>query len=247
MAATGNSAFIGKICWLGAVVLLSLPLTPGSSVAQWRFDHFTTGFRLEGAHRLAECESCHTDGMFAGTPTDCVGCHSQASRTNATSRPQTHITTTDRCDACHRPTAWVGITRVDHLETLGSCNNCHNGRKADGKPPMHLPTSDQCEDCHRTTSWLPAAFEHSGIVGGCFSCHDGMTATGKPVTHIPATNLCEDCHNAFSWSPVSRVDHLQVLGVCSSCHNGVIATGQHPQHIVTSEECDSCHNTLAWQ
>ena len=236
-----------ELCRLGILALLLLPVVPGQADAQSTFDHFTTGFRLDGAHRVAECESCHTDGLFAGTPTQCSGCHTQAGRINATSKPAVHVTTTDRCDACHRSNAWVAVSRVDHLEVLGTCISCHNGRKANGKPVNHLPTSDQCDDCHRSTAWVPAAFDHAGIAGACFSCHNGAIAMGKPVNHIPATDLCEDCHNTITWSSVSRIDHLQVLGTCSTCHNGMIATGQHPQHTPTTAECDTCHNTIAWR
>ena len=225
---------------------LSLEVSAQSSVSS-TFDHFTTGFRLEGAHQFAECESCHVDGMFTGTPTQCVGCHSSSNRVRASTKPPQHILATEQCDACHRPAGWVPIVRMDHLEAVGTCFSCHDGRRAMGKPPNHLPTNDVCDNCHRTITFSPARFDHAGIVGNCFSCHNGTTANGKPPTHIPATNICEDCHNVVMWSPVARVDHLQVLGTCSSCHNGVIAQGQHPGHIPTTEECDSCHNTVSFR
>lgn len=234
-----------RLAGLGAVLLLIV--VASSTSAQSTFDHFTTGYRLEGAHRFADCESCHVGGVFSGTPVNCVDCHAQSSRVNATSQPPFHVIASDRCDACHRPSDWLSILRVDHLEVFGECSSCHDGRRAGGQPPDHLPTNDQCDNCHRTTAWVPAAFDHSGIVSACFSCHNGMLATGKPANHIPATNACEDCHNTLTWSPVGRVDHMQVMGTCSSCHNGVIAMGQHPQHIPTTAECDACHNTIAWR
>ena len=153
MAWVRKGALAAGICQLAVLALLLIPVAPQRSVAQSTFDHFTTGFRLEGAHRFAACESCHTDGMFAGTPHHCAGCHSQSSRSNATSQPQTHITTSNRCDACHRPNTWVGVIRVDHLETRGACYSCHNGRKANGKPPTHVPAPNTCEDCHNTVAW----------------------------------------------------------------------------------------------
>ena len=229
-----------------AVVSLSLTAVT-AAIAQSKFDHFTTGYPLEGAHRFADCESCHTDGLFEGTPTQCEGCHSQSSRVNAAAKPAFHNPTSDRCGACHHPSDWQSILRVDHLEVMAECAACHDGRRAPGKPIGHLMTNDQCDDCHRTTAFVPAVFDHAGIVGGCLTCHNGLQALGKPVSHIPATDTCEDCHSTVSWSPVSRVDHMQVIGSCSSCHNGVIATGQHPAHIPTTAECDSCHNTIAWR
>lgn len=246
MSLNWKGSLTTTFCQFAAMMLLLLPVFAENSIAQSTFDHYATGFRLDGAHRFADCESCHTDGIFAGTPTQCSGCHTQASRINATSKPPVHIMATDRCDACHRPNVWAAVNRVDHLEVQGTCISCHNGQKAGGKPPNHLQTDNQCDNCHRTTAWSPAAFDHATIVSGCATCHNGATASSKPPTHIAATNLCEDCHNTVMWSPVGRVDHLQVLGTCSSCHNGVTATGQHPQHVPTTEECDSCHNTIAW-
>jgi len=243
----GRSLFSMRVAQFLLAIVLMLPVVADRAVAQLAFDHYTTGFRLDGAHRFADCESCHADGMFSGTPVDCSGCHTQASRVNATSQPAFHIPTSDRCAACHRADTWVATARIDHFEVQGTCSSCHNGQKAGGQPFDHLPTGNQCDDCHRTTAWVPAVFDHAGIVGGCFSCHNGMIAMGKPADHIPATNLCEDCHNTITWSPVNRVNHLQVLGTCSGCHNGIIAMGQHPQHIPTSAECDGCHNTIAWR
>jgi hypothetical protein len=211
------------------------------------FDHFTTAFRLDGAHQFAACESCHVDGMFDGTPLQCSGCHSHGSRVRATAQPAGHMLASQFCESCHRTRAWVPVARVDHLEVFGTCASCHDGGTAATKPTDHVPASNQCDDCHRTVAWLPATFEHAGITSGCAACHNGMVAMGKPVDHIAATNLCEDCHRVVMWSPVARVDHFQVLGVCSGCHNGTTAMGQHAAHIPTTNECDTCHNTTAWR
>ena len=241
----------GTFSALAVVLILALDLVPVQADAQSSFtsafDHYTTGYRLDGAHQYVDCESCHVYGNFAGTPTQCWDCHRSASLVRATVQPSTHITTSERCDACHRTAAWVPIARIDHLETYGSCESCHDNRRAAGKPASHLPTGNQCDNCHRTQAWVPAFFDHAGIDSNCASCHNGTTATGKPADHIPATNICEDCHNTMSFSPVARVDHLQVMGTCSSCHNGVIARGQHPQHIATVAECDSCHTPAGWR
>jgi hypothetical protein len=118
-----------------------------------RFDHFTTGFRLDGAHEFGECVSCHIDGMFVGTPTSCSGCHTNAGRVRATSSPPTHNVVTERCEACHRTSTWSPLIRVDHFEVLGTCYSCHNNQRAPGKPVNHIPAGNQCEDCHNTRSF----------------------------------------------------------------------------------------------
>ena len=137
---------------VSAAVLL-LAQTSAETMAKTKFDHLSTGFRLEGAHDYADCESCHTDGVFAGTPTTCVNCHTQASRIQATSKPATHLRTSDRCDSCHRPFAWVSVARFDHLEVRGTCSSCHNNMIVAGQPPQHIPTTAECDTCHNTRFW----------------------------------------------------------------------------------------------
>lgn len=135
------------------LVLLHLPQNVAHSQSQPTFDHFTTGFRLEGMHRFAECEACHNNGLFTGTPSSCDGCHTQASRIQATRQPPKHINTTERCDACHRPVAWSPVARVDHLEVQGSCSSCHDNFRAGGQPAQHIPTTSECDSCHNTRFW----------------------------------------------------------------------------------------------
>ncbi len=42
---------------------------------QTRFRHSMTNFPLRGSHRVAECISCHSNGIYEGTPSQCVDCH----------------------------------------------------------------------------------------------------------------------------------------------------------------------------
>ena len=39
------------------------------------YDHFLTGFPLDGLHRQVDCQSCHINGQFKGTPKRCESCH----------------------------------------------------------------------------------------------------------------------------------------------------------------------------
>ena len=122
------------------------------------FDHFTTAWPLEGAHKNVDCELCHIKGIFKGTPRQCVACHSRGGLVKATAPPSNHIRSTVQCQDCHSESTWAGVWRVDHTQVLGSCRTCHNGTTATGKPPDHPPASTQCELCHRTTAWVPATF-----------------------------------------------------------------------------------------
>ena len=56
--------------------LLFLILLAAPTFANEPFDHFSTGFELDGAHANVTCERCHTGGKFEGTNPACVSCHS---------------------------------------------------------------------------------------------------------------------------------------------------------------------------
>ena len=59
------------------------------------FNHDETTFPLDFTHALVNCESCHVQGIFAGTPTQCSGCHSSAGRIQASAPSVQHILTTN--------------------------------------------------------------------------------------------------------------------------------------------------------
>ncbi len=67
--------------WLAWLFLLACTMGVFSSSAYAAnavgkdFDHARTGFQLSGAHRNERCESCHIQGIFKGTPTQCANCH----------------------------------------------------------------------------------------------------------------------------------------------------------------------------
>ena len=230
-----------------ATLLLALPGPAQAAPIRPVFDHLTTGFELTGAHRTVPCESCHVDAVFKGTPRECVGCHSPGNRIRSTSKPATHVVSSENCGQCHSTSAYVPAAHFDHHEVQGSCATCHNGVQAEGMPPGHLQTSLNCDSCHRTSAWQPALFDHSRVMAGtCIQCHDGVSATGKNPQHIASTANCDACHVTSAWSPVARVDHAEVQGACAGCHDGTAATGKHPTHIQTTLECDGCHTTAAW-
>jgi hypothetical protein len=231
---------------LVAVLLLAAGPAYAQSGFRSGFDHFTTGFPLDGSHRNTDCERCHVGGIFRGTPRKCSACHARAGLVRSTPMPVDHILSTPLCEDCHWQTNWDPVRRVDHSQVIGSCGSCHNGTSGTGKPLDHPQSSDQCEDCHRPNAWLPAGFDHANVFGNCFMCHNGTTATGKNTMHINTTNICEDCHRTIAWVPVIRVDHLQVLGLCQTCHDGTTATGKDTDHIASNDACDDCHSTNAW-
>ncbi|MFQ5577909.1 MAG: hypothetical protein ACE5G8_13075, partial [Anaerolineae bacterium] len=128
------------------------------------FDHNLSAFPLTGAHSSAECELCHTGGVFAGTPQDCYSCHLTDDPHGGQFGPD--------CAACHTSTAWIpaGYTGphtfpINHGESgPRACRTCH---------PDGLQTYT-CYDCHEhTPAKIESKHREEGIRNfeNCVQCH----------------------------------------------------------------------------
>ena len=211
------------------------------------FDHFATGFELDGVHRDLPCESCHLNAVFKGTPRQCGTCHITGSVYNATPKVQNHIQSTNNCAACHDTLSFRPYVHFDHANVLGTCASCHNGTIAQGEGPTHPATSQACEACHTVMSWNPPkTVDHTqiplAVAGYCIICHNGKAASGKPASHIPTTLECGDCHLTTNWL-AATFNHTGIVNNCYSCHNGSRAVGKQGSHMPTTNTCEACHTT----
>ena len=222
------------------------------------FNHDQTTFPLRGLHTNASCESCHTNGVFKGTPNTCEGCHNRGGANTAKLKPATHIPTVSDCSTCHVAQGWLPARFSHSSFTQQSCATCHNNVTAAGKPANHFATNLSCDTCHRTTAWFPASsFNHldannAPITSGCSSCHNGTKATGKPLGHIFTSADCSFCHaSTSSWLGATFV-HPSSGADCLGCHgpsaNTAGATkmpvGKHVP--ISTFQCDRCHVTSSW-
>lgn len=173
------------------------------------FDHNLAAFKLEGEHAEADCESCHENAQFVGTPTDCYSCHQKDDEHDGEYG-------TD-CSACHNPSDWEDAV-FDHNRSkfpLVSghfgvpCESCHSSGQYAG-------LSTDCASCHGDPAY------HSGLFGlNCASCHtiENWSARyrgkhpgvadegGSGVNH--GGGGCRSCH--------TKTLHT---ATCSKCHNG---------------------------
>ncbi len=249
---------IGRLYCVWTIVPLLLAassamlLMPDTASAQGRnrtdieIDHSTTGFPLSGGHAQVVCERCHLQGIFRGTPTQCMQCHSPGGRIVSTFKPANHLPTTVNCSSCHRTTGWTPAFFTHNGVAPGTCNKCHNQSTAVGKPVTHIPTTMSCDSCHKTTGWMSAGFTHQGIAPGtCTKCHNGVQARGKPAGHMPTTSSCDACHKmgAADWVFVNNYDHAGIVSGCANCHNGVKAKGKTAFHVPTTAACETCHKS----
>ncbi|MGZ8271223.1 MAG: cytochrome c3 family protein, partial [Methylophilus sp.] len=232
------------------MLLLAMPLQAARySRTKAQFDHAKTGFTLNGAHINARCESCHVNGLFKGTPKDCVGCHQKSSRMNTTSMPMGHMATKNTCQSCHVPASWTPAV-FSHEGVLAgtACASCHDGKHAIGKSATHIKTNAACESCHKsTTSFASAKFTHQSVTpGSCASCHNGGTAVGKPQNHLATVASCDTCHKTSGWKPASGFEHTGINSGCVNCHKaGGAGLAKPSNHIPTAGACETCHQSTA--
>jgi len=73
------------------------------------FDHALSGFALTGAHARVDCASCHANGRFSGTPSECVSCHrDDYDRASNPNHRSAGFPT--GCPACHGTNDWRPAT-----------------------------------------------------------------------------------------------------------------------------------------
>ena len=194
------------------------------------FDHNNTGFKLNGKHQNVSCKSCHTNGVFKGTPTNCYACH-------AANDAHGGQFGTD-CGACHSTNGWGGAT-FNHSNTgfpltgqhgnvacsschtngvfkgtSSNCYACHAARDAHGGQ-----FGTDCGACHSTKGWGGATFNHSN--------------TGFPLTGRHNNLSCNSCHanGVYQGTPAN----------CYACHAN---DDNHGGRFGTN--CGTCHGTNGW-
>lgn len=212
--------------------------------SQYRFDHGTTDFRLEGAHQEVSCNLCHPNQRWKELPTNCYACHRLDDK--HTGRYG------EKCESCHSPdatkpdsqgkkqSAWKTVS-FDHSTTAFplhdkhrkvQCGSCHSGQFGAEQLPKDClschQTEDphrgrfgqQCQSCHQTTGWEKAEFNHD--------------KTDFQLRDLHADLACNKCHTGPRDGKKLALD-------CYSCHQLDDAhDGQQGQ------DCGSCHSPRGW-
>ena len=216
------------------------------------FDHSKTSFPLTGAHVTVACASCHVNGNYTSTPTDCFSCHTtDYNGTNNPPHASTGIPTT--CAVCHNTSAWQPAT-FDHSKTsfpltgahvTVACASCHVNGNYTSTPtdcyschtkdftgttnPNHVssgfPTT--CQTCHNTTAWQPSTFNHN--------------TTTFPLTGAHVSVACSACHVNNNYSGTLPTD-------CYGCHTPDFNGTTRPPHAAAgfATTCATCHTTANW-
>jgi hypothetical protein len=215
--------------------------------------HQESRFPLVGAHKLADCEQCHTDYQdlnFQVLSIDCYACH-QADYMATTSPNHMSAGFSTNCEECHDVTSMVwSATNFNHdffplkgghaiecaachgsggnFEGLSTdCYSCHESNFNATTDPNHVlgQFNHDCTQCHNINSWSPADFDHN--------------LTQFQLTGAHVTTDCSACHSqGFAGTPMD----------CYSCHQNSYNSSTNPNHAAAgiSTECQDCHNTTAF-
>lgn len=174
------------------------------------FDHNLSAFKLVGEHAGVNCEECHQNNVFQGTPTECYACHRQDDEHGGRFG-------TD-CAACHNPFDWEDAAfdhnlsdfPLDGAHVNVLCEDCHASDQFSGlstqcvacheDPVFHAGAlGANCQECHNTSVWVPAQFnvshpeprvdeEGTGINHGRTTCRTCHPSTVREFT-------CLECHS----------------------------------------------------
>ncbi|MCA8970827.1 MAG: hypothetical protein KDC95_13620 [Planctomycetes bacterium] len=215
----------------------------------WSGSHFShSQWPLTGAHAAAMCEQCHKNGIYKGTPRNCVDCH-RAEYDATTEPPHAGAGFSIQCDQCHGTSMWQGahfdhgIWRLDGAHAGAACSKCHTGGIYKGTPrncvDCHRPDYDSakspdhaaasfpldCEQCHSTSRWEGAKFDHNTW----------------PLDGAHSAASCNKCHinNVYQGTPRNCVD----------CHRNDYDATTSPDHAASNFplDCTQCHVTSQWK
>ena len=177
------------------------------------FDHRTTRFPLEGSHTQVECEQCHAESRFAGTPFgQCSDCHAD--------RHDGQFT--DDCAACHTVDEFAPSffdhersrfkLRGRHVDV--ACVDCH----ADG---LYRPLAIECASCHTD-------YHRGQFAEDCAACHTEENWTAWTFDHdraafgldgAHAEAACHDCHRLEQVADAAPLRRFKPLAMeCQDCH-----------------------------
>jgi len=168
------------------------------TTAAWtdvRFDHQSTGFKLELSHEEVNCRRCHDLKDFSAADGECRSCH-----------PDVHMARMGSdCGRCHTPHRWeIFDTEEIHARTrfpllerhvLVDCRNCHP-RLLEGD---FATSASDCVDCHEENYLATATPPHVSL---------GMST------------VCSECHEPVRWRPALFPSHDAAFPIFSGEHQG---------------------------
>ncbi len=127
------------------------------------FEHDISHFPLIGIHSVTACESCHINGEYKQTKTECLACHAKDDIHDKRMG--------EDCGTCHNPNDWM-LWTFDHdkqtefpLEGKHKEIFCHACHRVD--LDEHKQSANHCYGCHRGDD-----IHQGGFGRNCDRCHN---------------------------------------------------------------------------
>lgn len=132
------------------------------------FDH-QDFFPLEGSHAEIDCQACHVEQIYQGTPVECKDCHPE---------PEIHAGFFGfKCEYCHDSSSWYPAQLISHQFPIDhgdqgqvECEVCH----------IYTFSEYSCYECHEHQA-EEVQDEHKDLnipadqLAACTECHaDGL-------------------------------------------------------------------------
>ncbi|MCE1199399.1 MAG: cytochrome c3 family protein [Marinilabiliales bacterium] len=231
------------------------------------FNHATTGYVLNGAHKnIVQCSDCHK-GNLTNAPQTCIACH-QLQYNSAPDHVKGNYDTD--CTKCHSQNNWLAAS-FDHSttpfpltgahttvlcsqchpngypNTPTDCKSCHLTAYNAAQLPAHLTAGipTDCKTCHATSAWKPSSFNHNttgyALVGGHTTIVQCSDCHKGNVSTAPQT--CIGCHQSqYNAAPSHTTQNYPVD--CTKCHTQVNWLATNFNHSTTSFPLTGAHTTV---
>ncbi|MBE0661172.1 MAG: hypothetical protein IH597_01790 [Bacteroidales bacterium] len=217
--------------------------------------HEQTRFPLLGAHKNAECSSCHpSESLLKFEPVgiECYDCH-QADYASTSNPSHVEAGYSTNCSDCHflSSYAWREFSTHDaqffpiysgeHNGEWNDCSDCHTNPANYGE--------FSCINCHEHNQG-DMDDEHGDVAGysynslSCYGCHPTGSEKGSfnhNLTQFPLTGAhintgCIECHTTSYAGTASN---------CDACHQTDFNATTNPEHVSNSfpNACADCHTT----
>ncbi|MBP6335338.1 MAG: cytochrome c3 family protein, partial [Bacteroidia bacterium] len=212
-----------------------------------KYDHETSGFKLEGKHTSVDCKACHSTLKFEEASNQCSSCHTDIHESSVG----------NDCNRCHTTQNWI-VDNIPQIHEEGgfalvgahgglSCTDCHTSNNE----LRFDPIGNDCSSCHMDDYMSAKNPDHNagGFSTNCVECHDPISQNWDsdnfkhdffPLTAGHDIQDCKECHVTNNYSETSSL--------CNSCHMQDYNSAANPGHLAAniSTTCNDCHNTSAW-
>jgi hypothetical protein len=220
------------------------------SDSSWRQATFEHPYRLLGQHATLVCADCHADGIYAGTPTDCVGCH-RDDYDSAENPDHVAAGFPTNCRLCHDrvDSSWQDADFAHPYTLVGvhatlECSDCHAGG-------VYVGTPTECVGCHRSDYDGSRDPNHpaAGFPTDCESCHSQSDPnwhqadyphTAWPLVASHSSQRCIACHTGEVYAGLPSD--------CVDCHIEDYNATDDPNHPAAGfpTTCATCHTPTDW-